>query len=262
MNYLLLGMATEIFSIMKSAIVSPSKVFDSIKPSFTNAIVYFLIIVTIYSVLRTVVSYLIPVGILSFLVGSVPSTSAVGIIIGIVESIVIALVGWLIGVLWLQLFFRLFHTSGNLAATATASAVGGTAVYLLGWIPIVNIFAGFYSIYVVMTGFSKFHNISKLKAFGIALLAAIVLFVVFGGLLAGFAFSYISSIFQQKAQSGLTFVSLCRQWNVTACAGSPSDALCRAAVGQIAPQFVPLNTTNCSDVTPTGIQLIRIACCG
>jgi hypothetical protein len=71
-----------------------------------------------------------------------------------------------------------------------------------------------------------------------------------------------ASPLQQKAQSQLNFQSLCQQWNATACSGNPSDELCKAAVGRIASQFVPLNTTKCSDISSDGITLLRRACCG
>jgi hypothetical protein len=87
----------------------------------------------------------------------------------------------------LHIFARLLKAKGMFSQTFKAVAYGSTPVLLLGWIPLVGPFIGFWSLYLIIRGLSVTHEIKMVRALAIVLIpiiivVAISLVVVFLGL--------------------------------------------------------------------------------
>lgn len=111
----------------------------------------------------------------------------------LVISIVMAVVGYIIGLIStfigaaiIHLSAKLLKGNGNYAASYKAVTYSSTPSLLIGWIPFVGIIAAFYSIYVLIVGISKLHQMSMARAFAVILIpAAIVVAIVIVSVMLG-----------------------------------------------------------------------------
>lgn len=89
----------------------------------------------------------------------------------------------------IQVSAKLLKGSGDYAATYRAIVYAGTPATLLSWIPIVGGISGLWSLYLVVKGVSKLHDVSMGRAVLIVLLLLLVIVVVAGVSGAFFALS-------------------------------------------------------------------------
>lgn len=171
---------TEILEKIKAVLQSPGSFFDSIKSEegYGPALKYLFVI------------YLVP-SIIVFIAGMLSSPGKIG------EAAFIAVLSEVFGVLVLTFIstglvhigIMLVGGKRGIFSTYKALAYGITPYALLQWIPIVNILALLWAIYLEVMGLSKLHEMSMLRAFIgwliVPLILLVILTVLFSAVLIG-----------------------------------------------------------------------------
>jgi hypothetical protein len=93
----------------------------------------------------------------------------------------------------------------DFSLTYKAVAYASTPSLLLGWIPFIGILANLYSLFLVIIGISKLHQVNLLRAFIIAISPAIILTILFIFYISSLLFSLFSGSTKpvEKLPSGL-----------------------------------------------------------
>ncbi len=158
---------------IKIVMAHPSEFFRKIKDEkgLGNASKYLAILSLVYVVPIAVLTAF-AVGVSNPFSGVFTNLFGVGMVIFLYA---ISLVSAFVGSGVLHVFARILKGKGNFSATFKAVVYGDTPALLLGWIPLVSIVAGIYSLYLVIKGISVLHSVSMGRAFVIAfVLPAIV----------------------------------------------------------------------------------------
>jgi hypothetical protein len=112
--------------------------------------------------------------------------------------IILATVGSLIGAGSIHFFCKLFRLlPKDFDRTYAAVVYGETPQMLLGWIPIVNFFAGIWGLVLEVMALKRQHGISTGREI-LAIVIPLVIIVGVSVLLAGVAYFYISGIFASR----------------------------------------------------------------
>ena len=109
----------------------------------------------------------------------------------------LSLISIFISTFIIHLFVRLLKGKGRYVDTFKAYAYGSTPSLLLGWVPVIGIVFGLWSIYLIIKGLSIMHKMSMLKAL-VALLMIFVVIIAISALFAGVAYLFISSMIQSQ----------------------------------------------------------------
>ncbi len=148
-------------------ITHPGKQFEHVKRApLSDAMVYGLVGLFIY-------------GLLASLVATTLNTAMMplgGSVVFVVMLLVVWLggfVGTLVGSLWVHLWAYLFGARG-IDKTIAIQFYANTPTYLLGWIPVVNLFTAIWSIVLLGIGLTKVHKLTTGQAIGTVLIAIII----------------------------------------------------------------------------------------
>lgn len=193
-------MVLSIVERIKGFLFSPSDTFDaSSGDTLGDALKYFVIILLIYAVLSAIIAAVV-ISMLSGMLGmfGVPETPfdlsmgpvlAVGVFIGLLVG---GIIGIFIGGLWLHIWVYLVGGRNGFVQTIKAVIYGDTPSLLLGWIPIINIVTGIWSLIVGIIGVRQLHGLSTGKAALAVILAilipaviVVILFVALGPTMPG-----------------------------------------------------------------------------
>ena len=117
-------------------------------------------------------------------------TILTGAVIGYIATIVLTFVGVAI----VHIFVLLLGGKGSYSDTYKALVYASTPSTLLGWIPLVGIVFGLYSLYLSIKGISKLHNISMMRAF-LAVIGIILIILIIVIIMAAIAYALFASIF-------------------------------------------------------------------
>jgi hypothetical protein len=170
----------EYLELIKGFFLSPVETFQKVKDTrYSDTLVYFLALVVINTVLT------IPVMLLTFpSVGTVfvgifqqlgfGTLTAFGNVLFAVMMIIGSLVCLFIGAAWVHLWVYLFGGRKGYRETLKALAFGDTPALLLGWIPLVGMLAGLWSLFISVLGIRELHEISTNRALGALILAVII----------------------------------------------------------------------------------------
>jgi hypothetical protein len=187
------------FELIKGFVLAPAETFRKVRDTdYRDTLLYFLALV----VLNTVLS--LPVMLLAF-----PSTGTVfggmfqrlgfgtltvsGGVLLAVMMIIGSLLCLFIGAAWVHLWVYLFGGRRGYRETLKALAFGDTPALLLGWIPLVGMLAGIWSLVISVLGIRELQEISTNRAVGALILAVLIpLFILV--LLAAFFFIAYSEI--------------------------------------------------------------------
>jgi hypothetical protein len=179
---------------IKGFLFSPSKTFDASKEdTIGDAFKYFVVILAIFAV---IIAVLIAVlfSLFSEMFGKpgipvMPFKAAMGPLLA-VGFFIFVLVGGIIGVfidgLWLHLWVYVVGGRNGVGQTIKAVMYGATPSYLLGWIPIVGIIAGIWTLIVGIIGVRQLHELSTGKAVLAVILAIIIPAIIIGTIFAAF----------------------------------------------------------------------------
>jgi Yip1 domain len=179
--------------LIKGFVLSPAETFRNVKDTgYRDTLMYFLALVVINTVLT------IPVMLLTFPSGGTlfvgvfqrlgfGTLTGFGNVLFAVMMIIGSLVCLFIGAAWVHLWVYLFGGRKGYRETLKAVAFGDTPALLFGWIPLVGMLAGFWSLFISILGIRELQEISTNRALGALILAVLVpLFVLI--VLAAFLF--------------------------------------------------------------------------
>ncbi|UUX92006.1 YIP1 family protein [Methanoplanus endosymbiosus] len=163
---------------LKSFILSPTEAFRNIKNGDVgDALVYYVVLLVIYSVLSGIVNYFRIDPIMKVLYSSVPAgTVAIFDIMNIIYGIVGGIVGFFIIGLVLHLFVLIVGGKMGLEQTFKSVAYASTPGFLLGWIPVIGILFAFYGIIVQIIGIRELQEVSTGRATVAVMIPLIILF--------------------------------------------------------------------------------------
>jgi hypothetical protein len=184
----------EIIEKIKKIIFQPTEFFESIKnePGIIEAFKFFIIVSLVYFIFALILFFVAPSILLGGLFGFGPSLGLLGglgislpifiYIFLIVSTFVLAGVTHIIAIL--------LGGKKDFSLTYKAVAYASTPSLLLGWIPFIGILANLYSLFLVIIGISKLHQVTLVRAFVIVIMPVIILIIL------GFVFSLaITSLF-------------------------------------------------------------------
>ena len=180
---------------IKGFLFNPSETFDASKEdTLGDAFKYFIVLLLIYAVLYAIViavvlSSLIG-GILDALPFGVPSLgagiSAVAAVVFFVYILIAGLAGVFIVGLWTHLWVYLLGGKNGLEQTIKAVMYGETPSLLLGWIPIVGIIFGIWTLIVGILGIRQLHEMSTGKAVLAVIIAIAIPIIIYVAIIAAF----------------------------------------------------------------------------
>jgi len=113
-----------------------------------------------------------------------------GIVIVAVMMITGALLFLFIGAAWLHLWVYLFGGRRGYRETLKALAFGDTPALLLGWIPLVGMLAGIWSLVLFVLGVRELQDIPTNRALGAVILAVMIPLLILVVLAAFFFIAY------------------------------------------------------------------------
>ncbi|MCK9591595.1 MAG: YIP1 family protein [Methanoregula sp.] len=169
----------EYVELIKGFVLSPVETFRKVTDTdYRDTLVYFLVLVLINTVLSVLIllfsgsSISAYYGILkSFGIGTM---SEFVIVVIAVQMVIGSLVLLFIGAAWLHLWVYLFGGRKGYRETLKALAFGETPALLLGWIPLVGILAGIWSLVLSVLGVRELHGITNGRALGAVIIAVII----------------------------------------------------------------------------------------
>lgn len=173
-------------NVAKDLVLRPKKTVKSIekKDSWKKTFSYLVVIAFVGHLLTGVFNYLIyPIidPFLSQFLGANSGFEKTQVLPAIIMSYVLTLA---LSFVWggaLKLWLKLFKVNSTFDEAYKVVVYPRTANYLFGWLPFVNMFAAFYSFYIMMLMLVAEYGMSKKKAFAIVLtstLAVIILLFV------------------------------------------------------------------------------------
>jgi hypothetical protein len=159
-------MLNDIFQKAMGFLKQPAKAFEKESATdVTAAFKYMLVLMLVVAILSAAIS--------------LNALAFVGIyVFGIFGSVIVGL--------WLHLWAYIFGAKKGLNQTLKTVFYGGTPNYLLGWIPIINILASLYAIYLYWVGLKGLQVMpgdKALFAILIAIIIPMIILVVMGLLL-------------------------------------------------------------------------------
>ncbi len=140
-----------------------------------DSIIYFLLVMIVYSVLFTAIALLIvPVSPMPFSPGA-DIAAAISFILAIVifGTISLLIVGAII-----HICAKIVGGKGDYTATVRACALAPTPIAAIGWIPIINLLAVIWIFILFVMGIRDYHGISTIRAVIAVLLPVIVLVIL------------------------------------------------------------------------------------
>lgn len=166
--------------MIKGFMLSPAETFRRVKDTgYSDTLVYFLALVVINTVLT------LPVMLLTFpSMGTVfvsmfqrlgfGTLTAFGNVLFALMMIIGSLVFLFIGAAWVHLWVYVFGGRKGYRETLKALAFGDTPALLLGWIPLVGMLAGIWSLVISVLGIRELQEISTNRALGALILAVMI----------------------------------------------------------------------------------------
>ena len=190
----------EYFELIKGFILAPAETFRKVTDTdYGETLAYFLVLVLINTVLSIPLMLLALSSMGPFFGGMAGrlgfgTLAGFGIVIVAVMMITGALLFLFIGAAWLHLWVYLFGGRRGYRETLKALAFGDTPALLLGWIPLVGMLAGIWSLVLFVLGVRELHAITTNRALGAVILAVIIPLLILVVLAAFFmiAFSEIT----------------------------------------------------------------------
>lgn len=143
----------------------PSKTFDSMrKTALREGFKYILVMAAIFAVLNSMVSALM-VGyaqsVFMLTINQLPLIVLITFVTGTIAAYALIVVLSIIWGLWLHLWVYMFGARGTLEQTLKSVFYGQTPMYLIGWIPFLNIVFGIWAMVWTGIGIKRLHGFQK-----------------------------------------------------------------------------------------------------
>ena len=187
--------------LIKGFLLSPVETFQKDrKADLGDALKYFLVLVLVNTVLSVIISLValssIWAAYSSIFEGlgiALPAAAGFGIVIFAILMIFVTLLALFIGAAWLHLWVYILGGRKGYLETLKAIAYGDTPSLLLGWIPVIGIIGGIWSLILLILGIRELHEISTGRAALALILAIVVLMIIIIALATAFFFALVSS---------------------------------------------------------------------
>ena len=177
-------MAKKFFERVKSFIVKPKKAFDEEKKtSLKDTILYGF---------KGFILFAIPYSIIAAITGWYSGGTLGLVIVPIILIFVpfVGIAGTIIGALWYHLWAYVFGAREGWENTARALFFGNTPTYILGWIPIVNIAIGIWSLVLFGMGLKRLQKLSTGRTIAAILVAMLIPLLIIGAIVAWAVITY------------------------------------------------------------------------
>ena len=179
---------------LKGFLFSPSETFDNSKDdTIGDAFKYFVVILMIYALIISVlvaVAFSLFASMLGMLrIPMMALGAAVGPLFAVgffILMLVSGIISVFIGGLWLHIWVYLLGGREGVEQTIKALMYGVTPGYLLGWIPIVGIIGGIWSLIVEIIGIRQLHELSTGKAVLAVIIAIAIPLIIYTVIIAAF----------------------------------------------------------------------------
>lgn len=189
----------------KGFLLSPTETFNNVKEEgWGGSISYFAKWLIIWAILLTIIFAALIVWIRGMLVSWADLYPEIDIaqltawfdlfagpmVIGFgIAAVISGLIGILVGSLWMHIWVYIVGGRKGVGQTIKAMAYGSTPTLLLGWIPILNIITGIWTLVVQIIGIRQLHEVSTGRAvlayiIGAIIIPIIVFVIVFSAMLA------------------------------------------------------------------------------
>ena len=170
----------EYFEPIKGFVLSPVETFQKVKDTdYGDTLVYFLVLVLINTVLLVPIMLITLSSMWTVFNGMFQrlgfgTLTGFGIVMFAVMMIIGALVLLFFGAAWLHLWVYLFGGRKGYQETLKVLAFGETPALLLGWIPVVGMLGGIWSLVLFILGIRELQGISTGRALGAVILAVMI----------------------------------------------------------------------------------------
>ncbi|MCZ7397082.1 MAG: YIP1 family protein [Candidatus Methanoperedens sp.] len=159
---------------VKGILTEPSKTFDALKEeTIGEAIKYYAVIVAIYAVLSALL-FSLAFGSMFGKLGTMMGAGATGGIAMFMILFIFGIIGIFISSAIFHIFVYLVGGRKGLSQTIKAVIYGSTPGLLFGWIPIIGMIAGIWSLVLEVLGIRQLHEITT----GKAILAVVIMLVI------------------------------------------------------------------------------------
>jgi hypothetical protein len=153
---------------VKEILFNPTETFrdaesEGLEPAFKQL----LVLAVIFAVGSGITTYLTIQGLSGFLIIST-----------IVGTYILTVVGVILGALIIHIFVYLFGGRQGIEQTLKANMYAVTPSLLLGWIPLINIIAGFWALVLTIIGIRELQKMSTGRAIAAVLTPIILLSVI------------------------------------------------------------------------------------
>lgn len=169
-------MSLPFIGTFRGMITSPGETIrKSRSGTLTDSIIYFLIVIFIYSVLATIIEQFVgPVLPIPFS----PGADLVMIISFIIALVILGTITLLIAGAIIHICAKIVGGKGDYTATVRAFALAETPSAAIGWIPFIGLLAGIWGFILMVLGIREYHGISTIRAVIAVLLPAIVIIIL------------------------------------------------------------------------------------
>jgi hypothetical protein len=173
---------------VKGFILNPGETFQKSKADdMETSLPYFAILVLINAILSAIVAAILPLPMYTGMPGGVSLPILVFFIVLVAEFIFT-----LIFAAWLHLWVYLFGGRKGIGQTMNAVIYGSTPSLLLGWIPVISILFGLWSVVLWALGVRDLHELSTGKAIAAVVIAILIPLVIILILAAYLLTSYVT----------------------------------------------------------------------
>jgi hypothetical protein len=171
-------MATGFIERVKAFITKPGKAFEAehkttLKATMIYSLKGFLIFAVLYGIVQTFIT-------------SVAGINPFGMLMFPILFLLILIggfLGMLVGSLWYHLWAYVFGARQGIRNTIKAVLFGSTPTYIFGWIPIVNIITGIWSLVLLGIGLKKLQKLSTGRVVGAILTAVLIPLIIVAAIL-------------------------------------------------------------------------------
>ena len=169
-------MSLPFIETFKGMITSPGETIRSSRSgTLGDSIIYFLLVVIIYSVLSTAIALLIgPVNPMPLSPGG-DIAAAFGFIIALV---IFGTISLLFAGAIIHICSKIVGGKGDYTATVRAFSLSETPMAAIGWIPFLGFLAPIWGLILMVMGIRDYHDISTIRAVIAVLLPAIVIIIL------------------------------------------------------------------------------------
>lgn len=162
-------------------IVHPTETFHAVRSdSMGDVMTYFALLLVINAILSALVAYF-GLSVTSMMPGSPIASAggAGGVIAAFIFAVIVGIIGLIISSIFLHLGVILMGGQGGFGATFKAVVFALTPYYVLGWLPVIGLFAGLWGWIIEIIGVRELHELTSGKAF-LAWLISLVIIVIIG----------------------------------------------------------------------------------